>query len=486
MSIAIVWFRRDLRVTDHPALQAAAERHPQILPVYIHAPDEEGAWADGGASRWWLHHSLAALDRALRQLGTGLLIRRGASLDTLQALIRATGARAVYWNRRYEPAVTDRDTAIKTALREAGIETGSFNGSLLEEPWQAQTRNGGPFKVFTPFWRQSEARLRAALAQGRLALPPPRRLQGVAPLPRSEPLAALALLPKIRWDTGIAERWTPGENGATALLERFCEQAVGAYRERRDHPGEAATSRLSPHLHFGEISPLQIVQRLERAKAEVGAGLAAGADHYVRELGWREFSFHLLYHFPQSPEAPLNPRFAEFPWRAAGDYAGDLRAWQCGRTGIPIVDAGMRELWHSGWMHNRVRMIVASFLTKNLLIPWQEGARWFWDTLVDADLANNTQGWQWTAGCGADAAPYFRVFNPILQSRKFDADGAYLRRWLPELAGLPDTHVHAPWQAPREVLDAVGLTLGKEYPLPLVDLQDSRSRALNAYHRPDA
>ena len=469
MTTAIVWFRRDLRLADNPALQLALEQHRRVLPLYIHAPDEEAPWPPGGASRWWLHHSLAALATALARAGAPLLIRQGPSLPRLRELVKATGATAVYWNRLYEPAPIARDQAIKQALRDDGLTVESCNAALLVEPWQLKTGNGDPYRVFTPFWRAASARL-----PQQAPLPAPRRIAAVESAPRGLAAADLDLLPRIPWDGGLRQGWTPGEAGAWSLLQRYCEDAAAHYREGHDLPALDATSRLSPHLHFGEISPRQIVARLRRLAAEdPSAGVIANADHYIRELGWREFSHHLLYHYPHTPLQPLNRKFEAFPWRQPRDYAADLRAWQRGRTGVPMVDAGMRQLWHTGWMHNRLRMIVASFLTKNLLIPWQEGARWFWDTLVDADLANNTQGWQWTAGCGADAAPYFRVFNPVLQSGKFDGHGVYLRRWVPELAQLPDAALHAPWLAK--------IAAPAPYDRPLVDLAGSRERALLAY-----
>ncbi|MBK5941508.1 cryptochrome/photolyase family protein [Halochromatium roseum] len=514
MPTAILWLRRDLRLGDNPALKAAVAQSERLIPVYIHAPEEEAPWHPGAASRWWLHQSLSALDQGLRERGSGLLIRRGESLAVLRQLILESGATTVHWNRCYEPAVIASDSAIKQALRAEGIRCSSQNAALLSEPWELKTGAGEPYRVFTPYWRRLRAEL---LKRDDLTtdLSPPAnadkglkadrglypdsptgpandasrpssgrpQAHGAAPdalppLPtplEQLPLEALELRPSIPWDQGLRETWQPGEAGAGAELERFLNGPIEPYQQARDWPSEHGTSRLSPHLHFGEISPRQILAAIR------DRGIATEvAEPFERELGWREFSHQLLYHFPQTPSEPLNPRFADFPWRG-GDTEPLLRAWQRGQTGIPIVDAGMRELWHSGWMHNRVRMIVASLLTKNLRLPWQEGARWFWDTLVDADLANNTQGWQWSAGCGADAAPYFRIFNPVLQGERFDAKGQYVRRWCPELARLPDRFIHQPWQAPASLLAQCGVRLGRDYPAPIVDLKQSRAEALAAY-----
>jgi len=466
MSTALVLFRRDLRLTDNPALSAACAAHAQVLPIFIHAPDEDGNWTAGAASRWWLHHSLAALESQLHAQHAELHLHQGNTLDVLRELIYSSGATAVYWNRLYEPASIARDTHIKSALREQGIAVHSHNAALWCEPWQIATQQGDPYKVFTPYWRNLRPQLQAVDPLPEPALPGWNKLQG------GLPLAALDLLPRVRWDNGLAETWQPGEAGAQELLDIFGDDAIGNYAQARDLPARHGTSRLSPHLHYGEISPRQIHAELDRQAQRVDVKRRPDIEPFLRELGWREFAHHLLFHFPQTPTTNFNPRFADFTWAPPDDAL--LARWQQGRTGIPLVDAGMRELWHTGWMHNRVRMIVASFLTKNLRQHWQYGARWFWDTLVDADLANNTLGWQWVAGCGADAAPYFRVFNPVTQAKKFDPDGVYLRRWLPELTDAPLALLHEPWKD-ADLLNRSG------YPAPLVDLGQSRQRALDAY-----
>ncbi|WP_266181880.1 cryptochrome/photolyase family protein [Dyella humicola] len=466
MTTAIVWFRRDLRLADHPALSAACDAHDRVLPLYIHAPEEEGDWMPGGASQWWLHHSLAALQAQLGERGMSLHIRQGDSLAVLQQLLAQTGATSVYWNRLYEPAAIARDRGIKAALREHGVQAQSFNAALWCEPWQIETKQQGPYRVFTPFWRSLRTEL--GIPQ---PLPVPSALRGVEAV-GGAPLEALRLLPRIPWDRGLSEAWRPGELGAQELLEIFVDDAIADYPQARDLPSRHGTSRLSPHLHFGEISPRQIHHQLADRIAATDARRRPDIEPYLRELGWREFAHHLLYHFPDTPTANFNARFDGFSW-AAEDGAW-LERWQRGRTGIPLVDAGMRELWHTGWMHNRVRMIVASFLCKNLRQHWRHGARWFWDTLVDADLANNTLGWQWVAGSGADAAPYFRVFNPVTQAQKFDAQGHYLRRWLPELASAALPLLYEPWK------DAA-LLRRSGYPAPMVDLGATRVAALDAY-----
>ncbi|MCX8155123.1 MAG: DNA photolyase family protein [Verrucomicrobiae bacterium] len=477
MSATLVWFRLDLRWEDQPALHAAALRGRPVIPVFIWAPEEEGAWPPGGASRWWLHQSLRALDAGLRRLGSRLILQRGPSLDTLQALRQQTGADAVFWNRRYEPALIARDKTIKETLRAQGVQVESYNAALLFEPWTIHNRSGAPFQVFTPFWKHCLSQPAPAAP-----LPAPTALPAPKTWPVSLPLEALELEPKIDWAAGMRAAWQPGPEGAAMQLERFLAGAFARYAEGRNLPGAAGTSRLSPHLHFGEIGPRQIWQRLRQwAEAQKPPQAGWASSPFVAELGWREFAYHLLYHFPHTPTEPLRPAFKHFPWRPEADAT--LRAWQKGRTGYPIVDAGMRELWATGWMHNRVRMIAGSFLVKDLLLDWRHGARWFWDTLVDADLASNTLGWQWVAGCGADAAPYFRVFNPVTQGEKFDPHGDYVRRWVPELARMPDQWIHHPWEAPPDVLAAAGVHLGDTYPRPIVNHTIAREVALEAFKR---
>jgi deoxyribodipyrimidine photo-lyase len=466
MTTALVLFRRDLRLADNPALRAACATHTQVLPVYIHEPGEGGEWAAGSASRWWLHHSLAALDSRLRANEAELHLRQGDTLEILRELIQCAGATAVYWNRRYEPASIARDTLIKRVLREHRVEVHSLNATLWCEPWQIATLQKEPYKVFTPFWRKLRG-----IVHPTEPLPEP-VFRGWRRLPGGVSLPALGLLPSIRWDGGLTESWRPGEGGAREMLEIFGDDAIRRYSQARELPAHHGTSRLSAHLHFGEVSPQQIHFELHRQLQCVDAARRPDIEPYLRQLGWREFAYHLLFHFPRTPTEPFNPRFADFKWAPLDST--QLARWQQGRTGIPLIDAGMRELWHTGWMHNRVRMIVASFLTKNLGQHWLTGARWFWDTLVDADLANNTLGWQWVAGCGADAAPYFRVFNPVTQAKKFDPDGAYLRRWLPELAGAQLALLHEPWKDPS-LLTRTG------YPAPIVDLSTSRQAALAAF-----
>ena len=473
----ILWFRNDLRLRDNAALEAALETHAAIIPVYIHDDSGDGIWKMGSASRWWLHHSLEALDASLREHGSRLVLAQGDSLVVLRKLVAATKASAVLWNRRYEPTSSTRDNQMKAELTAIGIEAKSFNSALLFEPHAITNKQGRPFQVFTPYWRHCLIQP----VQKEIALPKRTNLPAPPIWPRSLEIEKLNLLPEQNWADGFAEVWEPGEAGAQKRLKGFFATKSGDYDEARNWPDKDATSRFSPHLHFGEIGPRQLWAAAKALSKDSGVFPPnAGVQRFMTEIGWREFAHHLLYHFPSTPNQPLRSKFAAFPW-AADPRNVKLQAWQRGQTGYPIVDAGMRQLWHTGWMHNRVRMIAASFLVKHLRLSWTHGAAWFWDTLVDADLANNTLGWQWSAGCGADAAPYFRIFAPVTQGEKFDAEGEYVRRWIPELAEMPAKWVHKPWEAPTNVLTEAGVELGKNYPRPIVDHVKARTDALAAF-----
>jgi len=477
-SASIVWFRQDLRLSDNPALAAAVRRGGPVVPLFIWSPDEDGAWRPGGASAWWLYESLKSLDSSLRQIGSRLIIRVGESLSILHGLIRATKAECVFWNRRFDPAGAARDRRIESELRADAVKVAHFNASLLHEPDSVFNQQRRPYQVFTAYWRAC-----ARLPEPDAPIEAPRHLPAPATWPRSDAIDDPGLRRGADWARGLRAAWTAGEDAARRRLGEFLQSAFVEYPTARNLPGLSGTSRLSPHLHFGEISPCQVwtaVRERQQQQASANGATSRAAEAYLRELGWREFAHYLLFHFPRTTDRPLRRRFADFPWRSDPQA---LRAWQRGRTGYPVIDAGMRQLWTTGWMHNRVRMIVGSFLVKHLLIDWREGAAWFWDTLVDADLANNTLGWQWAAGCGADAAPYFRIFNPVLQGRKFDPDGAYVRSWVPELARLDPRWIHAPWEAPPGVLRAAGVELGRQYPLPVVDHAVARQRALAALER---
>ncbi len=480
LSPVLVWFRHDLRLADNPALHAAAATGRPVILLYVLEETAEQRPL-GGASRWWLDKSLRALAGDIAARGGQLTLRRGDAREVVPAVVAETCADAVYWNRRYDKPGRDIDSAIKSHLRSDGCEAGSFNGSLLTEPWTIRTGAGQFYKVFTPYWKAVRATYQAPPP-----LPAPERLDG-PPLP-GDALDDWGLHPTSPdWSTGFAPVWTPGEAGARERLDAFLNGPVRDYVEQRNMPGNVrGTSGLSPHLRWGEISPVQVWRAvhdrlLDHGPAEgpaAGEGGDAGATTFLSEIVWREFSYVLLYHMPDLAEANYNDDFRHMPWHE------DARAharWCRGRTGYPMVDAGMRQLWQTGWMHNRVRMLTGSFLTKHLLLPWQWGEQWFWDTLVDADPASNAASWQWVAGSGADAAPYFRIFNPISQGTKFDPDGSYVRRWCPELAGLPDKYLHAPWTAPDPVLEKAGVTLGESWPHPIIEHGFARQRALDAY-----
>jgi len=464
--IAIYWFRQDLRLSDNPALHQAAKAGP-VLPIYILDDKTPGKHAMGGASRLYLYHSLKALSESLNG---HLALFTGDPLTILKKLIKEHSVKGVFWNRLYEPYAIMRDTAIKKALKDLGIEVESHNASLLWEPWLIHKSDETPYKVFTPFYKK-----------GCLSAKPPR-----APLPTPNPLNlvkkpsgsltldALKLRPLKKWKEPIEALWTIGEKGAQKRLNDFLKEGLPHYRKGRDFPAKPYVSRLSPHLHFGEISPHQIYAAVHKLKG------TENTAHFLSEIGWREFSYNLLYHNPDLPEKNFQKKFDKFPWKKS---PAALKAWQKGETGIPFVDAGMRELWQTGYMHNRVRMVVGSFLIKNLLIDWREGEKWFWDCLLDADLANNSASWQWVAGCGADAAPYFRIFNPVTQGVKFDPEGEYTLKYVPELSKMPLKYLFNPWEAPSDVLDKAGVVLGKTYPKPIVDLKASREEALKAFEK---
>lgn len=463
----LIWYRQDLRIEDHEALQAAIEKGGPVVALYVWAPEEESGWAPGGASKWWLNSSLIALSAQLKSIGIQLVIKQGTSEKEIFKLVKEIDADAVYWSRRYEPWSIKRNAQIKANLQEKGIKGLSFNSSLLHEPWTVSTKENKPYQVFTPFWKACCTKVEPSQPIG---LP-----QNAKPLNysvKSMQVEELGLLPKIHWYSGMEKEWTPGAQGAKDRLKSFLNGRIEEYKESRDRPDLEGVSKLSPHLHFGEISPRMIWHAI-RKKYEDDEGV----ECYLKQLVWREFAYHLLYHFPQTVDKPLHSKYLKFPWQYDQEK---LKAWQKGETGYPIVDAGMRELWTTGWMHNRVRMIVGSFLVKDLLLHWIEGDKWFWNTLVDADMANNTLGWQWVAGCGADAAPFFRIFNPMVQGEKFDPDGSYVKKWVPEVAQLPLKWIQRPWEAPPIVLQSAGIELGKTYPHPIVDHDERRKEALAA------
>lgn len=475
---ALHWFRGDLRLADNPALLAAAACSETIL-VFV-AESNARLRPRGGASRWWLHHSLAALRAELVKLGAPLHILEGDSEALIPDLAQKLGCERVTWTRRYGEAERACDQAIKTALQARGIEARSFNGNLLYEPMEIRSQAGGPIRVFTPFWKACRA---LRLPEAPLAAPGKIQAAAIAPAewgPAQRSLEALGLLPHSPdWSGGLADAFTPGEAGAKASLAAFLDGPLAGYAEQRDRPDFVSTSRLSPHLAFGEISPRQIWQAVEhRFAAGTLAASRRDIDKFFAELGWREFAYHLLFHVPDLVGTNFQRRFDAFPWI---EDRARLSAWQKGLTGYPMVDAGMRELWRHGFMHNRVRMITASFLIKHLMIDWRVGEAWFWDTLCDADPANNAASWQWVAGSGADAAPYFRIFNPFTQGEKFDPEGQYIRRFVPELAKLPNGYIHRPWDAPPAILRAAGIELGRDYPAPIVDHDAARARALAAF-----
>ncbi|WP_434052180.1 MAG: deoxyribodipyrimidine photo-lyase [Roseibium sp.] len=464
----LVWFRQDLRTADNPALFEAA-KNGAVLPVFVleDAAQTGETHPLGGASRWWLHHSLENLARDL----PGLIVCRGDARLVIPQIARETGVRSVYWNRCYEPHAIERDMEIKALLKDDGFEVQSFKASLLFEPWELTNKTGGSFKVYSPFWKTAQQRQVGA------PLPAPHNMTFVDSA-HGDALENLELLPaKPNWAAGWERLWQPGEAGAAARLTAFLADGLEGYGELRNRPDLPNVSRLSPHLHFGDISPRQIWHETWKA-IDADEGYRKDGLKFLSEIAWREFSYHLLYHFPDLPQANWRPAFDAYPWR---ESPADLERWQKGQTGYPIVDAGMRELWHTGYMHNRVRMIVASFLVKHLRLHWHHGEEWFRDTLLDADLANNSASWQWVTGSGADAAPYFRIFNPITQGRKFDPDGTYVKTWVPELKELDTNYLFEPFSAPKSELERAGIVLGKDYPAPIVEHAAARQAALDGY-----
>ncbi len=475
----IVWFRQDMRLIDHPALLEASKLGRPLILLYI-LPERETDWFPGGATCWWLYRSLEVLsDQLETEFNQKLILRQGDALTILKDVIQQTEASAVFWNRIYEPHEQATDEQIITELSDEAVICELFQASLLVDPTDIYTQSDNPYQVFTPFWKACLKKLEFAKP-----LPKPKKLTVPKRFPQSLALKDLKLDPTIDWAGGLEEMWSPGTEGALKNLDKFLTELVENYQEERNLPSHYGTSRLSPHLHFGEITPRQVYWKTQdviaKFKDENKSDAVKNADVYLSEIGWREFSYYVLYHFPHTVSEPLQEKFQDFSWKSSKKW---LKAWQKGQTGYPIVDAGMRELWQTGWMHNRVRMIVASFLTKDLQIHWREGADWFMDTLVDADLASNTFGWQWASGCGADAAPYFRVFNPTTQSEKFDKQGDYLRKWCPELADLPNKWIHKPAEAPDQVLQEAGVELGKDYPKPIVNHAEQRDLALEKWEK---
>ncbi len=462
--LAIHWFRQDLRLSDNPALVRAA-KIGRILPIYILDDETAGKYRMGRASRCWLHHSLISLNESL---GGKLSIYKGNPKTILDDILKRLDVDAIFWNRCYEPWRIDRDTLIKETIARKNVVVESVNGSLLWEPWAIKKNDGTHYKVFTPFYRKGCLQA----SEPRQPLSAPLGVHYQYDSRKSLSVDQLGLLPTSRWDKQFEPYWNIGEEGAHDRLQEFIGSGLANYKEGRNIPAKPFVSRLSPHIRFGEISPNQLWY-LIRTLAD-----NKDVDHFCSELGWREFSYSQLYNNPELPFKNLQQKFDNFPWTENEEY---LRAWQEGRTGVPMVDAGMRELWQTGYMHNRLRMIVGSFLVKNLRLHWHHGERWFWDTLLDADLATNSTGWQWVAGCGADAAPYFRIFNPVTQGQKFDPEGDYVRNYLPELTKLPDKYLFCPWEAPESVLHEASINLGETYPHPIVDIKQSREAALEAF-----
>lgn len=478
MKKCVVWLRKDLRLEDHAGFAHAIEHGYQIIPIFIWDKAEH-RWQDGSASQWWLHHALVDLQEQIEELGGKLMTHRlensedaagrGKFFAEVVDIFREYGADVICWGRRYEPEIIERDKRLKSYLTEQGYEVKSFNTHLLLEPHTIQNKSGSHFKVFTPYWKHCLTHSIDPVTE--ITTEEWSQVRWTEDQSASS-IDGLKLLPEIPWDKDFYQYWKPTRGAGLERLAEMVESKANRYDGARDIPSIDGTSQLSPYLQWGQISAREIYHAFGKSYNDT---VEKG---YLRQLFWREFSYHLLFHAPHSPERPLRPEYESFPWEKNEQY---LKAWQKGETGFPIVDAGMRQLWQTGWMHNRVRMIVGSLLVKHLLQDWREGASWFWDTLVDADLANNTMGWQWIGGCGADASPYFRIFNPIIQGEKFDPDGKYVREFCPELNDVPDKYLHKPWEMPELELIAAGVVLGKTYPQPIISHEKGREKALKAY-----
>ena len=468
--LSIFWFRQDLRLADNPGLSEAISKGI-VLPIYIYDDINSNEYEMGSASKWWLHNSLEKLNDSLNNK---LSVYKGDALKIIESLTKSYDVESISWNRCYEPWRIKRDKNIKSEIEKKGIEVNTFNGSLLWEPFNILKTDGTPYRVFSPYYRK-----------GCLNAAPPRiplESPEISSLFKDEynelTIEDLSLIPKVHWFDEMEKLWKPGEVGAQEKLYDFLDDGLFGYKEGRNFPSQKNVSQLSPHIHLGEISPNQVWYAAKQKEDETG--IEKDLAHFLSELGWREFSYNLLYHFPTLPRENLQKKFDNFPWQENIDFSDK---WKKGLTGYPIVDAGMRELWQTGYMHNRVRMIVGSFLVKNLLLHWHEGEKWFWDCLIDADLASNSASWQWVAGSGADAAPYFRIFNPISQGIKFDPEGEYTKKFLPELSDLPIKYLYSPWEAPADVLEQANIKLGGNYPKPIVDLKESREKALDAFDK---
>ena len=467
-NINVMWFRQDLRLADNPALTNALE-DGKTLPIFILDNVNSKEHVNGAASKWWLHHSLSKLNKSLKNK---LCFFIGNPIDILDEIHKQFEISNIFWSRCYEPWRIKRDKKIKKYFNDQNVNVNTFNGSLLWEPWNIAKKDGTPYKVFTPYYRKGCLNS----DKPRMPLPAPNLSNLISIDNHDLKIEDLELMPKHNWYNRMISLWSPGEEGAHSKIEEFISNGLNNYKEGRNFPSNKNVSQLSPHLHFGEVSPNQVWYRAKTKEGKLG--IKKDLDHFLSELGWREFSFNLLYHFPFLPKENLQKKFDNFPWDNDKDK---LKKWQKGLTGYPIVDAGMQELWQTGYMHNRLRMVVGSFLVKNLLLHWHHGERWFWDCLIDADLASNSAGWQWIAGSGADAAPYFRIFNPITQGQKFDPDGKYTRKYLPVLNDMPDKFLFNPWEAPEDVLRSAGVKLGENYPLPIVEIGSSRQKALEAF-----